>query len=105
MKKKPDLWTKAVSIVSGTLIVYQLPVTALLDSMRFSLDQDGGLVLTDKGEFTMDVSESLYKHETHQQQNVLSFFCQDRPFHFPSCFLPRLSVSYDPPWSVQESSA
>ena len=66
MQKKSDLRTKVMSIVSGTLIVYQLPVTALLDSMRFSLDQDGGLVLTDEGGFSMDVSESLYKHETHQ---------------------------------------
>ncbi len=66
MQKKSDLCTKVMSIVSGTLIVYQLPVTALLDSMRFSLDQDGGLVLTDEGGFSMDVSESLYKHETHQ---------------------------------------
>lgn len=50
MQKKSDLRTKVMSIVSGTLIVYQLPVTALLDSMRFSLDQDGGLVLTDEGD-------------------------------------------------------
>lgn len=66
MKKKPDLRTKVVSIVSGTFIVYQLPVTARLDSMRFSLDQDGGLVLTDEGGFSMDVSESFHKHETQQ---------------------------------------
>ena len=66
MQKKSDLRTKVMSIVSGTLIVYQLPVTALLDSMRFTVDQDGGLVVTDEGGFSMDVSESLYKHETHQ---------------------------------------
>jgi hypothetical protein len=66
MKKKPDLRTKVMAIVSGNLIVYQLPVTALLDSMSFTLDQDGGLVLTDEGGFSMDLSETLHKHETHQ---------------------------------------
>ena len=66
MQKKPDLRTKVISIVSGTFIVYQLPVTALLDSMKFSLEEDGGLVLTDEGGFSMDISESLHKHETHQ---------------------------------------
>ena len=65
MKKKSDLRTKVMSIVSGALIVYQLPVVVLLDSVTFSLDQDGGLVLTDGGGFSMDMSEALHKHETH----------------------------------------
>jgi hypothetical protein len=55
-----------MSIVSGTLIVYQLPVTVLLDSVRFNLDKDGELLLTDGGSFSMDMSELLHKHETHQ---------------------------------------
>ena len=65
MKKKPDLRTKIMSLVSGTFIVYQLPVTVLLDSVDFHLDQDGGLVLADEGGFSMDVSESVHKHESH----------------------------------------
>ena len=65
MKKKSDLRTKVMSIVSGTLIV-QLPVTVLLDSVRFNLDKDGELLLTDGGSFSMDMSELLHKHETHQ---------------------------------------
>jgi len=65
MKRKSDLRTKVMSIVSGALIVYQLPVVVLLDSVTFSLDQDGGLVLTDGGGFSMDMSEALHKHETH----------------------------------------
>ena len=65
MKKKSDLRTKIMSLVSGTFIVYQLPVTVLLDSVDFHLDQDGGLVLKDEGEFSMDVSESVHKHESH----------------------------------------
>jgi len=67
IKKKPDLRTKVLSIVSGTLIVYQLPVTVLLNSVRFSLDQDGELVLMDEGGFSMDVSEALHKKEQHEQ--------------------------------------
>jgi hypothetical protein len=65
MKKKSDLRTKIMSIVSGTLIVYQLPVIVLLDSVIFNLDQDGGLVLTDGEGFSMDMSEATHKHETH----------------------------------------
>ena len=65
MQKKSDLRTKVMSIVSGTLIVYQLPVIVLLDSVTFSRDQDGGLVLTDGGGFSMDMSEVVHKHETH----------------------------------------
>ncbi len=64
MKKKPDLRTKIMSIISGTFIVYQLPITVLLDSVRFELDQDGSLILRDKGDFAMDVGESV-KRETH----------------------------------------
>ena len=64
MQKKPDLRTKIMSIVSGTFIVYQLPITVLLDSVRFELDQVGALALMDEGGFTMDVGESM-KRETH----------------------------------------
>jgi hypothetical protein len=66
MKRKSASRTKIMSIVSGTFIVYQLPVTVLLDSVRFDLDQDGALVLKDDGGFSMDVAESMHKHETHQ---------------------------------------
>jgi len=66
MKRKSASRIKIISIVSGTFIVYQLPVTVLLDSVRFELDQDGGLVLTDDGGFSMDVAESVYKHDSNQ---------------------------------------
>ena len=65
IKKKPDLRTKFLAVVSGTLIIYQLPVTARLDSLKFSHTQDAGLVLTDDAGFSMDMSESVYKQETH----------------------------------------
>lgn len=64
MKKKPVPRIKIMSIVSGTFIVYQLPVTVQLDSVRFDLNQDGALVLMDDGGFAMDVAESVHKHET-----------------------------------------
>ncbi len=63
MKKKSDARTKIMSIVSGTFIVYQLPVTVLMDSVRFDLDQDGDLILRDDGGFSMDVAESVHKHQ------------------------------------------
>ena len=66
MKKKAGSRIKFMSIISGTFIVYQLPVTVLLDSVRFDLDQDGALVLKDDGGFSMDVAESVHKHETQQ---------------------------------------
>ena len=64
MKKKPDLRTKILSIVSGTFIVYQLPVTVLLDSVRFDLEPNGALVLRDDSGFSMDIAESIHKQET-----------------------------------------
>ena len=64
MKKKPDILTKIMSIISGTFIVYQLPVTVLLDSVRFELDQEGALILRDEEGFAMDVGESV-KRDTH----------------------------------------
>ncbi len=66
MKKKSASRIKIMPIVSGTFIVYQLPVTVLLDSVRFDLDQDGALILKDDGGFSMDVAESVHQHETHQ---------------------------------------
>ncbi len=66
MKKKSDLRIKIMSIISGTFIVYQLPLTVLLDSVIFRLDQDGGLALTDGSGFSMDMSELLHKHEMDQ---------------------------------------
>lgn len=53
-----------MSIISGTFIVYQLPGTVLLDSVRFELDQEGALILRDEGGFAMDVGESV-KRDTH----------------------------------------
>lgn len=64
MKKKSDLRMKIMSIISGTFIVYQLPVSVLLDSVQFDLDQNGALILKDEGGFAMDVGESV-KRETH----------------------------------------
>ena len=66
MQRKPGSRMKIISIVSGTFLVYQLPVTVFLDSVRFDLDQDSALVLKDDGGFSMDVAESIHKHETHQ---------------------------------------
>lgn len=63
--KKPEFRTKILAIASGTFMVYQLPATVLVDSVRFTLDQDGGLALSDDGGFTMDASETVHKQEIH----------------------------------------
>ena len=64
MKKKPAPRIKIISVASGTFIVYQLPVTVLLDSVRFDLDQEGGLLLNDDGGFSMDVAESASRQDS-----------------------------------------
>ncbi len=61
LKKKSDLRTKLLALSSGTLIVYQIPTTVILDSLSFQFDQDGGLILTDEQDFVMDMSESVHK--------------------------------------------
>jgi len=65
MEEKRELRTKLLSVVSGTLIVYQLPSTVVPESLKFSLTQDGELVLTDEQGFSMDMSETVHKHELH----------------------------------------
>ena len=65
MQKKSDLRTKLLAIVSGTLIVYSLPSTLPLETLYVCLNQNGGLVLTDNQEFSMDISETVQKHEVH----------------------------------------
>ncbi len=64
IKKKPDLRTKIISLISGNLIVYQLSVTILLDSLEFSFEEHGGLVLRDAGGFLMDISETVHKEDS-----------------------------------------
>ncbi len=63
MQKKSDLRTKLLAIVSGTLIVYQLPSSLTLEALNVCVDADGGLVLTDAQGFSMDISETVQKHE------------------------------------------
>jgi len=60
-EKKPELRIKILALASGTFLVYQLPTTARLDSLRFRLDPHGGMVLTDDEGFSMDMSESVSK--------------------------------------------
>jgi len=55
--KKEDPRTKILSITSGTLIFYQLPLDTKLDSVQFTTDDRGGTHLTDGGELKMDLTE------------------------------------------------
>jgi hypothetical protein len=66
IQRKPYSRMKIISIISGTFLVYQLPVAVLLDSVRLDSNQDGTLVLKGDGGFSMDVAESIHKYSTHQ---------------------------------------
>jgi hypothetical protein len=54
--KKSDLRTKIVSLSAGTLIVYQLPTSTDLTNIKFE-NVGGKLILSDRGELKMDLSE------------------------------------------------
>ena len=57
MVRKPDLRTKIVSLESGTLMIYELPIEVEIEELR--VEQPGGHVvrLTDGKKFLMDLSE------------------------------------------------
>ena len=55
--RKPDSRTKIVSLSSGTLIVYQLPVSADLPHLKLEYFS-GHVRLTDGRDFKMDLSEN-----------------------------------------------
>ena len=59
MIEKPDGRTRILAVSSGTLMVYQLPDTVDLESLRF-LVIDGSLVVTDRKEFTMNLTEHVH---------------------------------------------
>ena len=56
-QRKPDLRTKIVSLESGTLMIYELPIEVEIEELR--VEQPGGHVvrLTDGRKFLMDLSE------------------------------------------------
>src|SRR4051794_3379319 len=56
MIEKAEERTKILALSSGTLLVYQLPDTVALDSMKFVL-KDGRLSLTDGDNFTINLAE------------------------------------------------
>lgn len=58
MVGKPEKRTKILSLVSGSLIVYQLPEGIQLERLRFEAPE-GRAVLTDGAEFQMDLAEHL----------------------------------------------
>lgn len=57
--RKEELRTKIFSIASGTLIVYQLPSGTDVKAIRFELNKDGKLTLTDGGALKMDLTETV----------------------------------------------
>jgi hypothetical protein len=59
MLEKPDARTRILALSSGTLMVYQLPDTVDLESLRFVM-KDGSVVVTDRKEFTMNLAEHAH---------------------------------------------
>jgi hypothetical protein len=57
MIEKAEKRTKIFSLISGTLIVYQLPDNTALDYVQFLWDE-GRLTMTDGGELVMNLAES-----------------------------------------------
>jgi hypothetical protein len=57
--EKADERTKILSLSSGTLIVYQLPASLALDSVRF-IAEDSRLSLTDGKGFMMNLAEHAH---------------------------------------------
>lgn len=56
--RKADLRTKLLSLSSGTLILYVLPRSTVLESLRLA-SEGGELVLTDGEQFVMNLAEDL----------------------------------------------
>ena len=59
MIEKAEKRTKVLSLSSGTLLVYQIPQTVVLDELKF-MDEEGRLSLTDGKEFNMNLSEHTH---------------------------------------------
>lgn len=57
--KKAGARTKILSLTSGTLIVYQLPLATSLDTLTLAYDTVGGLWLKDGAHLALDLSESV----------------------------------------------
>jgi hypothetical protein len=55
--RKPQGCTKIISISSGTVIVYQLPLEADIAAMEVKVDPDQRTWLTDGRTFRMDLTE------------------------------------------------
>jgi predicted secreted hydrolase len=58
--KKDELRTKIFSLMSGTLLVYELPSRLDLKMVKFVQATDGKLCFTDGSKFRMDLTESGY---------------------------------------------
>ena len=57
--RKPDLRTKVISLVSGSILVYRLPRDLNVDELRMEHGGDNELVLTDGDKLHMDLTERV----------------------------------------------
>lgn len=56
--QKHDRRTKIASISSGTLLVYELPSETEMGKLKFSVNDEGKILLTDGNQLMLDLSES-----------------------------------------------
>jgi hypothetical protein len=61
MTKKEDPRTKIFSLMSGTLLTYELPDEVDLKTLKLQCLSDGRLVLIDGSKFQMDLTEQVYR--------------------------------------------
>jgi hypothetical protein len=52
--------TKVISVASGTVLVYQLPIATEMDSLSLAVNRDGDLLLADRHGVKLDLSVSLH---------------------------------------------
>ncbi|MBI3542488.1 MAG: hypothetical protein HY075_04345 [Deltaproteobacteria bacterium] len=69
-KRKEGKRTKIFSIASGTVMLYELPETAQMDSLAFEFDKDRRLILCDGRHLRLDLTESGH-HEPVKKRSQL----------------------------------
>ncbi len=61
--QKGEKRTKICALSSGTLMVYELPSTVVMESMNIETENDGRVMLCDGNHFKLDISESHHNHK------------------------------------------
>jgi hypothetical protein len=60
--KRPEIRTRIISFVDANLIIRVLPPSVEISNVRYQLSSDRRLIMTDGGDFKMDIEEYNFKH-------------------------------------------